>query len=911
MFHWIRQSLLVQLLGIYLLFVAVILSIGGMVNLVVRQQLTAEIQAADLALAQAIALQTNTKVDNDRASLSALAQLDSVRRDDRAAMNTSFQAFKAARRDIDRVYWIDAAGRMQVSVPMDVRTLGTDFSEERVFQRAISADGSIVEGGAVDLTTFNAVAIIAAPVHDATGKLRGVVATNLLLDDFSAPLRTIVQQQASQNQQIYISMLDDHGHLIATQERERLLQQVLDEMPGAQAALRGQPTSQVGRGPKNENWLYTSVPVPSVGWVVIVQRRANDALAVVNRFSNWLFMAALLFGVGGVLFWLLLLRRVIRPLQGLALEHRALPQQQPLPRTSRLAQRNDEVGELARSLQRLEHDVDTRLAELRTLLETSTAVVGTLDPQAVIQTIIREAQRLVRVQAVTVLVPDDTGVLRVLASDGHSEHYNRTIHILPDDVLSPSAVALREGRPVQMLNQADVYFPPISAAEGFRALLAIPIISRHVGNVVLVVYRTESQPFSPNDIDLLLTFANHATLAWEHAVLYERSDERLQLVARENEALYHEAMQEKQTLTAVMTSMSDGLLLSDIDGHVLFANPGASTLLGLNRNALEQTTMALIEAHVRTLACRRDDYDRAVSQAQISNRHVWVLEIERNRQQHAIELRRFKVDDETGQPIGYGLLLRDITHEREVDQFKTTLLAAVGHELRTPLAAIKGHASTLLQHDITWSPQDQEHFLQTISNEADRLAQMVTNLLDLSRFEAGLLPLQRALWPIADLLAHARQRLGRPISNLTLDLADDLPLVDVDGPRIEVVLRNLLANAVAYGEGSVSVCAVQQANTMLVRIHDDGLGIASDELPHLFERFYRAQRDLQRRSGGTGLGLAICKAFVEAHGGAIWIESHPDGTTIAFTLPLGPAPEQTNGADHHDSAVNSSFAGRR
>jgi signal transduction histidine kinase len=221
-----------------------------------------------------------------------------------------------------------------------------------------------------------------------------------------------------------------------------------------------------------------------------------------------------------------------------------------------------------------------------------------------------------------------------------------------------------------------------------------------------------------------------------------------------------------------------------------------------------------------------------------------------------------------------------------VAQFKTTLLAAVGHELRTPLAAIKGHSSTLLQEDVVWPPDDQRHFLQTISTEADRLAQMVTNLLDLARVEAGLLPLQRGPARLADLVEQAVQRVGRPLPDLAVRLPADLPLLAVDGPRIGVVLYNLLANALAYGEGAVAISAAPQgAGWVAVRVTDNGPGIAPDELPHVFERFYRAQRGLQRRSGGTGLGLAICKAFVEAHGGTIWAESAPGGTTIAFTLP--------------------------
>jgi signal transduction histidine kinase len=244
------------------------------------------------------------------------------------------------------------------------------------------------------------------------------------------------------------------------------------------------------------------------------------------------------------------------------------------------------------------------------------------------------------------------------------------------------------------------------------------------------------------------------------------------------------------------------------------------------------------------------------------------------------------VDDESGRPIGRGLLLRDVTREHELDEFKTTLLAAVGHELRTPLAAIKGHASTLLQEDVTWSRTDQRHFLQTISREADRLAQLVSNLLDLSRQEAGLLLLKRAPARVQDLVAKTIKQLISQEVTIALHIPDDLPLVNVDSARIEVVLHNLVANALVYGAGGVRITAERQDDKIVVSVSDNGPGIASDELPHVFERFYRALHGRQQRSGGTGLGLAICKAFIEAHGGVIWAESSVQGTTISFSLPL-------------------------
>src|SRR5207237_9212712 len=170
-------------------------------------------------------------------------------------------------------------------------------------------------------------------------------------------------------------------------------------------------------------------------------------------------------------------------------------------------------------------------------------------------------------------------------SDRHIERYDQCLSLSPENVSSPPVVALREGKPVQKLLGPGQQ--SLSYEEGFRSALAIPIISRHAGGVVLLVHRTEPRPFNQHEIDLLLTFANYATLAWEHAVLYERSDERLREVAQENERLYRQAAEEKQKLEAIMGSMSDGLVLTGIDGMILYANLGASPIAGLPGEALE------------------------------------------------------------------------------------------------------------------------------------------------------------------------------------------------------------------------------------------------------------------------------------------------------------------------------------
>lgn len=338
-----------------------------------------------------------------------------------------------------------------------------------------------------------------------------------------------------------------------------------------------------------------------------------------------------------------------------------------------------------------------------------------------------------------------------------------------------------------------------------------------------------------------------------------------------------------------MGSMSDGLALTSIDGSVLYANHGISSITGLPLKAVEGRSISTLYQALQAMAVDTVSCEQALAQIESNTLSECVLEIKREQSSYVIHMRLFAVDNEDGQAIGRGLLLRDITREHELAEFKTTLLAAVSHEVRTPLAAIKGYASTLLQQDVSWSFADQQNFLQTISSEADRLTQLVSNLLDLTRQEAGLLHLKRMPIPAQDLVQKAIERLRHPRINITSHLPDTLPAVNVDGARIEVVLCNLIENALTYGNDQIYISADQRADTVILSVSDNGPGIAPDELPHVFERFYRARHGRQQRSGGTGLGLAISKAFIEAHGGTIWAESNKQGTTISFSLPLAVA----------------------
>jgi K+-sensing histidine kinase KdpD len=243
------------------------------------------------------------------------------------------------------------------------------------------------------------------------------------------------------------------------------------------------------------------------------------------------------------------------------------------------------------------------------------------------------------------------------------------------------------------------------------------------------------------------------------------------------------------------------------------------------------------------------------------------------------------------------LLEAEARARREAEQandLKMKFLAMISHELRTPLTSIKGFATTLLAEDVQWQPPSQRDFLQTINEEADKLGDLIEQLLDLSRLEAGTLRIVSAPQTLNRIIATAAAQLQTVTANhqLALNVPPDLPLVSADAQRIAQVLTNLVGNAAKYSplRTSITISAHPVGDMIQIDVIDQGPGIPARERARVFEPFQQLDSQPVNRPKGAGLGLAICKGLVEAHGGRIWVQARSEpGTIISFTLPLSTA----------------------
>jgi len=892
-FDFFKNDLGVQLFALYLLLVFPTIISLVIFDQVAGQRIQKDVTSSDLALARAIAQETQFMLKNALSVVRQLGEQPAVIHADPRGMDEIFSLMTLARLDVSLTYRLDAAGWMVYHYPTGPNsTVGHDFSYREYFRRAQAQEAPLFSEGRVSPTTNQVVATAVMPLYTPEHRFLGVVAANIQMESLSQTLREILAaHEPEEGFQIFI--IDHTGHIVAHPQEEYLLlaaKEVIPEFPQLPDASLA-PESKIIRNNSGEQYLYTYAPIASANWTVIVRRPTSAAFAEqISLHQITLFTLALFIAIG-LLFWLVLATRVIRPIEKLARVSQAMSENQLISlaeqeKLTNLSNRPDQIGHLIRVLMRMERTIAARINEQATLLETSQAVVSSLDTDTVLNRILEQVERLINVQKMVILSLDPaSGFFRIRASRGFSKSFTEQISIQPDDPLSVTMRALRSGEPQQVSDtETDPTYGAYresARAEGYRSLLAIPLKTQYHAPSALIIFHPAIHEFTGDEIRLLTSFANHAAMAIENAALFARSESRRREQTRRIEAL--------------IESLEEGLALSDLNGNIVYANRRAAERANLLPSEISGIQLERALARILSNATEPEQARKRVMDAlngQQIRREVEIA-LDVNGRTTYLRLHFFDVTNARGIPIGQGVILRDTTPDRNLDRMKSGLISTVSHELRTPLAAIKGYASTLLADDVQWDGASQREFLQIISNEADRLGNLVNNLLDLSRIEAGSLNIQRIECNIEDLIERAALRGHLQESNrLLISIEPGLPPFYADPPRMETILRNLVENAVKYAgpEAKICISVTQRSDKLIFRVEDDGPGIPSEESGHIFESFYQVDKRLSRTSGGSGLGLSICQGFVRAHGGEIWVEPSPSGACIAFYIPLQAVP---------------------
>lgn len=339
---------------------------------------------------------------------------------------------------------------------------------------------------------------------------------------------------------------------------------------------------------------------------------------------------------------------------------------------------------------------------------------------------------------------------------------------------------------------------------------------------------------------------------------------------------------EKAGLSAILSSMTEGVLVMDAAGKIRLANDALRQQLDIGGEAIGKTALEVF----RNVSLQ-EIVAEAIQTGGVTGRELAFLSpVERT-----FEINAARLQSRDGASAGVVVLFHDITRLKQLENVRKEFVANVSHELRTPLSIIKGYVETLLDPQ----PPDTEtaqQFLRTIQRHSQRLEALIGDLLTVSALESQQARLQLEPVSLRASAGTAAEELARQAreKNMTInvEIPEDFPRPHVDAQRLHQVFFNLLDNAVKYVQpgGRISISAHLIENEIEVQVADNGPGIAAEHLPRLFERFYRVDKARSREVGGTGLGLSIVKHIVQAHGGRVWAESELEkGSRFYFALP--------------------------
>jgi len=408
---------------------------------------------------------------------------------------------------------------------------------------------------------------------------------------------------------------------------------------------------------------------------------------------------------------------------------------------------------------------------------------------------------------------------------------------------------------------------------GLLSGVGLPLVAQDEVIGLIYIFRNYPGIFSTNDRSLLSSFANQAAIVVRNA------------------RLYTETMTEKMRMDALLDSAADGMLILTPDHKIERTNPAFARLYG----ALQSQIIG--KQHAEVLQWHKPPHGTTLEVAEADG---WPLSAQA---QLYVEGDLVRPNGKQPLPIGitYAPLLsregtliniiatvRDITRFRQADELKSIFISEVSHELKTPVALIKGYASTLRREDAHWERSVVNESLAVIEDEADRLTELIENLLDATRLQAGAFELKRSeisLHHVAERMA-SRFRVQTQDHHILNDISLEFPIILADETRIEQVFYNLISNAIKYSpNGEIRIQGTIRPQEVVICVTDQGPGIAPSDLPFVFERFYRSP-DTSRNAKGTGLGLFLSRAIIEAHGGHMWVDpANEKGARICFSLP--------------------------
>jgi PAS domain S-box-containing protein len=512
---------------------------------------------------------------------------------------------------------------------------------------------------------------------------------------------------------------------------------------------------------------------------------------------------------------------------------------------------------------------DFRVRQRDYLLEISRAITQELDLDLVLTRILHISTEMLAGQAGLIALREKAGGWRVATSQGLPPTFLKQIEPLFATIPEHEEPARYELPEINRLLQGITR----AASMGLLTGVALPLVAHKEAIGILFIFRNYLGVFSGNDKSILESFADQAAIAVHNAQLYTR------------------LRFEERRMVAMLDSVADGILIISPEHIIEHCNPAFVRMLGKPSSEIKGLT------HEEVIRFVNQKEGMTLEQAEVGgwpltpNASLYVEgDIDRG------ELLALPVGityapllSTEGAVLNIIASVRDITRFREADELKSTFVSVVSHELKTPVALIKGYVSTLRREDANWDREVIRDSLEVIEEEADRLTDLIENLLDATRLQAGVLSMNLCEVALDDLARRIAKRFQTQtnVHTFTVNFPTNFPVILGDDDRLAQVFSNLLSNAIKYSPkgGEIRIDGQVLPTQVVVCIHDQGSGIAVGDIPHIFDRFYRAT-DASKTTKGAGLGLYLARAVIQAHEGRIWVDPQPGaGAKICFSLP--------------------------
>ncbi|MEM9775949.1 MAG: ATP-binding protein [Chloroflexota bacterium] len=525
--------------------------------------------------------------------------------------------------------------------------------------------------------------------------------------------------------------------------------------------------------------------------------------------------------------------------------------------------------------------VDIRVRQREYLLAISRALSDELELSDVLRIILQASVEFAGGRSGLIVLSDPTdSVFRVAAVLGITSDI---LYDYPDLINGVGYVLGTEEVAVKQIDEAiSSLTKGLKPNQEIHQTLILPLKSRNTITGMIYVFQEEKYVFGDDAPQLLQSFADQAAIAVKNARLYEQINS------------------EKQRLDAIIENSVDGIMILDPQLHIQVFNRALANITG------KKASQVLGKHHNELVAWVQLQTDQALSDAV---KHGWPLPGSANLYVEG-DLRPVNGDlvhlgitytpllDARGRLINIIANVRDLTRFRREEELQKTFISVVSHELKTPVSIIKGYAGTLKRPDAKWTTDARNEYLTVIEEEADSLTDLIDNLLEASKLQAGSFSLNlRDHICLVTLAKRTAKKFTTQTEKHTIsvDFPPQFPEVKADERRINQVFNNLVSNAIKYspkgGPIKISGTIEDDGRYVTIGVTDSGIGIPEHERHRIFQKFSRLDNDLSRKTEGTGLGLFLSKAIIEAHGGSVWFDSNTEeakgnlGTTFAFSLP--------------------------